>query len=250
MKHRALVLGTGLLLLGAAACGNGGSTQAAGSKQPTSITVFAASSLSNAFGAEAKAFTAKTGIKVTFSFAGSQELAAQVEQGAPADVLATADTKTMDAALKGAKIAAAPTTFARNTLVIVTAPGNPKHLSSLASLGNSKLVVVLAGPTVPAGKYAAAALVAEHVVVHPKSLEDNVRGVLTKVELDEADAGIVYATDAQSAADKVVSVPIAASPIATYPVVALKTSGASFVTFVLSADGQAILRAAGFLPPA
>jgi molybdate transport system substrate-binding protein len=233
----------------ATACGGGRGSDPTGSgpSRPKAITVFAAASLTNVFGAEAKAYTAKTGGRVTLSFAGSQDLVAQLKQGAPADVLATADLTTMRDALSGGQQTAP--VFARNRLVIVTESGNPKHVTGLSDLSRSALIVVLAAPSVPAGKYAAAALTAAHVVVHPKSLEDNVRGVLTKIELGEADAGVVYATDAKSAAGKVAIVAIQSSPIATYPAVALDSAGAGFVEFLLSAVGQAVLRSFAFLPP-
>lgn len=214
-------------------------------KAQVKVTIFAASSLTNAFTALATAFAQRTGDQTTFSFAGSQELVAQVQQGAPADVVATADLATMRKLPGGADAKV----FARNRLVVVTPRGNPKHVTGLADLGRSDVVVVLAAPTVPAGKYAAAALSAAGVTVHPKSLEDNVRSVLTKVQLGEADAGIVYASDAKSAAKNVTTIPIPDSPIASYPVLALHPAGAAFVDFLLSAQGQAILARYGFLPP-
>ena len=209
------------------------------------VTVFAASSLTNAFAAVAAAFTEKTQTQTTFSFAGSQELVAQVQQGAPADVVATADLPTMQK-LPGA---AGAHVFARNRLVIVTARGNPRHITTLADLARANVVVVLAAPTVPAGRYAATALTRAGVTVHAKSLEDNVRSVLTKVQLGEADAGIVYATDAKSAGRGVTAVAIRNAPVASYAVLALHPSGSSFVDFLLSAEGQAILARFGFLPP-
>lgn len=233
------------LVVVVAGCGGSsppGERKQAGTK---SITVFAASSLTNAFADEAAAFTLQSHEKVTFSFAGSQELVAQINQGAPADVLATADQKTM---AKVAGAAAKAEVFAHNKLVIVTAPGNPKHIRGLTDLGRSNLAVVLAAHNVPAGNYAAIALSAAHVTVHPKSLEPDVRSVLTKVELGEADAGVVYASDAQAAGSHVSSTPIAQSPVATYPIAALHASGQDFVDFLLSSAGQAILVKHGFLP--
>ena len=227
-------------------CGGSSSTPTAKpSTTPPKITVFAASSLTNAFAAEAAAFSQKTGQSTTFSFAGSQALVAQIRQGAPADVVATADLPTMRKLPGGTKARV----FARNRLVIVTARGNPQHITSLADLGRSGVVVVLAAPTVPAGRYAADALSAAGVTVHPKSLEDNVRSVLTKVQLGEADAGIVYVTDAKSAAKGVTTVAIPDAPVASYPVLALHPVGNAFADFLLSAEGQAILARFGFLPP-
>jgi molybdate transport system substrate-binding protein len=209
------------------------------------LTIFAASSLTNAFSAVAAAFAQKTGDQTTFSFAGSQELVAQLRQGAPADVVATADLPTMLKVPHGsdAKV------FARNRLVIVTAHGNPKGITGIADLARSDLVVVLAGPRVPAGKYAAQALSAAHVTAHPKSLEDNVRSVLTKVQLGEADVGIVYASDALSAAKNVTTIRIPDAPIASYPVLAVHPQGQAFVDFLLSPQAQAVLARYGFLPP-
>ena len=221
--------------------GCGGSSSGDGS-----VTVFAASSLTNAFGDIGKSYDTNGG-HATFSFAGSQDLVAQVQNGAPADVIATADTTTIGQVASQLVSPAKP--FARNTLVIVTAPGNPKRIKSLADLAKPHLQVILADPTVPAGKYAAQALTDAHVSVHPRSLELDVRSVLTKIELGEADAGIVYVTDAKSAGSKVATVPVANSPVASYEIGALDTQGQAFVEAVLSTAGQAVLARYGFLPP-
>lgn len=236
-------LGIAVVAMLLAACGGGSNT----ASKPRTITVFAAASLTDAFTAEAAAYAKQSGVHVRFSFAGSQDLVAQLDQGAPADAVATADTATLGKLT--VHLSGATTLFARNRLVIVTAPGNPKHLASAADLARHGVVVVLAAPTVPAGKYAAEALQAAHVVVRPKSLEDNVRGVLTKIELGEADAGIIYVTDAKSAGAKVGTVALPTSPIATYPAAALDAAGQGFVDFLTSPDGQAILARFGFLPP-
>jgi molybdate transport system substrate-binding protein len=226
--------------------GCGGTNSVAGPRSNGgTVTVFAASSLTDAFTAEAKAFERKTATHVRFSFAGSQELVTQVQQGAPADAVATADTATMSTAADSLVDPARP--FARNTLVIAVADGNPRHINGLSDL--TKVTVVLADPSVPAGKYAAQALTDAHVSIHPKSLELDVRSVLTKVELGEADAGIVYATDARSAATKVSAVPIADSPVAVYPIGALTARGTAFAAYVRSPAGLAILHRFGFLPP-
>src|SRR3954454_8147701 len=205
MTRLRILVVTLLLVVAVAACGGGSSGPGGG--QPSNVTVFAASSLTDAFTAIGKAYESDhPGAKVTFSFAASSDLVQQVQQGAPADVIATASTKTMDQVAKELTAPAQP--FARNELVIVTEAGNPKHVSSLADLSKHGLVVVLAAVGVPAGDYARQALADAHATVHPKSLENNVRGVLTKVELGEADAGIVYVTDALVAGSKVASVPL------------------------------------------
>ena len=240
-------LAAGLLAL-VAACSGTSESRPLGNRQPHKIVVFAASSLTDAYTTLGKSYeSAHPGTKVVFSFAASSDLVQQVQQGAPADVIATASTKTMDEVSKELASPARP--FARNRLVIVTAPGNPQHISSLTDLSSKNVIVVLAAVGVPAGDYARQALSDAHVTVHPKSLEDNVRGVLTKVELGEADAGIVYVTDALVAGSKVASVPIANAPIATYPIGAVTADGSSFVEFVLSGQGRQILARYGFLSP-
>jgi molybdate transport system substrate-binding protein len=245
-RPRALVAAALVLL--AAACGGGSGSNGDNHAQSRKLTVFAASSLTDAFTDIGRAYeSTPAGAKVIFSFAASSDLVQQVQQGAPADVIATASTKTMDEVSTELADPAKP--FARNKLVIVTERGNPKHISSLADLARSDVLVVLPAFGVPAGDYGRQALSDAHVTVHPKSLEDNVRGVLTKVELGEADAGIVYVTDAQIAGSKVVSVPIADAPSATYPIGAINEDGRAFVDFVLSSQGQRILERYGFLAP-
>jgi len=201
------------------------------------ITVFAAASLTKAFGEEATAYEkAHDHTDVVLSFAGSQSLVAQVQQGAPADVLATADQATMDTVK--AELKKPSQVFAHNQLAIVTAPGNPKHLMSLADLARNGVKVVLAGPTVPVGKAATKALAKAGVSVQPVSLEDAVTGVVGKVRLGEADAGIAYVTDLGDGVD---GVPLAdtTTNLAIGP---LTEGGEAFVAFVLSAEGQAILK--------
>jgi molybdate transport system substrate-binding protein len=148
-----------------------------------------------------------------------------------------------------------PSTFAHNLLEIVVAPGNPKNIQSLADLAKPGMIYISAGPTVPAGKYASQALQKAGVTVTPKSLETDVKSVVSKVELGEADAGIVYTTDVKAAGDKVAGVPIPDqyNVVATYPIVAVKgTTNAdlanAFIAFVLSSNGQSILESYGFQP--
>ena len=207
----------------------------------TKVTVFAAASLTKAFTEEATTYE-KThpGTDVVLSFAGSQSLVAQVQQGAPADVLATADQATM-AAVAGA-LQQPAAVFAHNQLAIVTAAGNPLHLATLQDLARKELKVVLAGPTVPVGKAAARALAAAGVHLTPVSLEDAVTGVVGKVRLGEADAGIAYVTDLGDGVDGV-PVPGTTTSLAIGP---LTDDGTAFVAFVLSPDGQAVLRKHGF----
>lgn len=250
------------LLVPLAACGNddsgakdkaGGSGTASGAPQ-ADLTVLAASSLTDAFKEAGAAYEkANPGTRVTFSFAGSQELAAQVNQGAPADALVTADTKTMDGL---SNETGKPTVIARNRLVIAVGEGNPEKVENLGDLADPKLKVVVAAPEVPVGRYSRQILDAQQIEVEPVSQEPNVRAVLSKVELGEADAGLVYRTDAATATDKVdaIGIPDAENAIASYPAATLKTSehseaAAAFVAWLSTPEAQKILRGAGFQQP-
>ncbi|TAN35089.1 molybdate ABC transporter substrate-binding protein [bacterium] len=239
------------------ACGGGetgGCKQAACgvTPSPSTLTVFAASSLQPAFDKIARQLQAQQNITTTFNYAGSQTLTAQLAQGAQADVFASADVMHMATVDSSGLISGSSHVFAHNRLEIAVERGNPKGIHSLADLARPGLVVVLADPSVPAGKYAQQALARGHVTVHPASLEPQVTGVLSKVALGEADAGIVYVSDiATSGQVDGISIPDGQNVIADYPIAVLKSasnpSGANaFLGFVLSAGGQAILKAAGF----
>jgi molybdate transport system substrate-binding protein len=242
-----------LLAVAVVASACGGSTAGAASG-PRELNVFAAASLTDAFTQIGKGFTAAhPDVKVVLNFGGSNDLATQVQQGAPADVFASADTTNMD---KVTSLVGAPQTFARNKLCIAVAPGNPKGITGLADLSRKDLKVVLAAPEVPAGKYADEILGKAGVTVHPVSLEVTVKGVVTKVALGEADAGIVYVTDVSAAKGEVDGVGIpddqnvtAVYPIATVSAGKLPDDATAFVDYVLSADGQKVLTGDGFLPP-
>jgi molybdate transport system substrate-binding protein len=247
------VAALGLLTLAAAACGAETSSAADAETESREITVFAAASLTDAFTRLGEDFAAAhPGITVTFNFAGSSDLVTQVQQGAPADVLATADAEDME---KAGDLAGAPQAFAGNRLVIAVAPGNPEHITGLADLARDDLKVVLAAPEVPAGGYAGEALAKAGVTVEPVSLEVSVKGVVTKVSLGEADAGIVYVTDVTAAEGTIdgVAIPEDQNVIASYPVAALAASehpadARAFIDLVLSAAGQKVLADHGFLP--
>ncbi len=216
--------------------------------------MLAASSLTDAFKHARKQYEDRNpGTHVRFSFAGSQSLAAQVRQGAPADVLATANTETMKSV---ADQVDKPVTIASNRLTIVTGPGNPEHIHSLKDLTAPHLKVVLAAPEVPAGSYSKKVLARQHLNVHPVSLESDVRSVLTKVELGEADAGIVYVTDAHAGGKKVstVDVPAEENAVAHYPAAVVKGSkhqkaAVEFTRYLTSTAGFAFLADEGFLKP-
>jgi molybdate transport system substrate-binding protein len=239
-----------------AACG---SSAAATSSSPTrlsgSASVFAAASLTAAFNALGASFqSANPGVTMTFNFAGTPTLVTQIEQGAPADVFASADTTNMDKLKADGFISGDPKVFARNKLEIVVAYGNPMGINSLADLAKPGVIYISEGPTVPAGKYSLQALQMAGVKVTPKSLETDVKSVVSKVELGEADAGIVYTTDVTAAGSKVQGVPIpdAENVIATYPIVTVKASknmavANAFIAYVLSTEGQTKLQSFGFL---
>ena len=237
-----------------AACGGNGTSQ--GTSLSGTASVFAAASLTESFKALGTAFqTAHPGTTVQFNFAGSPTLVTQIEQGASADVFASADTTNMDKLKTDGFTAGNSQVFAHNKLEIVVAAGNPKGITGLADLAKPGVIYITAAPTVPAGKYALQILALASVKVTPKSLETDVKSVVSKIELGEADAGIVYVTDVKAAGSKVTGVPIPDSVniIATYPIVAIKGSKNSnlanaFIAYALSADGQATLQTFGFLP--
>jgi molybdate transport system substrate-binding protein len=238
-----------------ALAGCGGDEPSGGSSAaPGELKVFAAASLTAAFSELGERFTAASGgTKVTFNFAGSQALATQVQQGAPADVFASADTTNMD---KVRDLVGTRQPFASNLLAIVVEKGNPRGVTTLGDLASSDLKVVLAAEEVPAGRYAKQVLDRAGVRVQAVSQEDNVKAVVTKVSLGEADAGIVYVTDVTAGGDKVegVDIPQDQNVVATYPIATVKASRAqdqaqAFLDLVLSGEGRRVLEEHGFLPP-
>lgn len=221
------------------------------------IIVFAASSVGNAFDRVGEELTRLyPGTKITFVYGSSSTLATQIVNGAPADVFASADEPNMQKVAGAGLAKGAPSIFATNRLQIVVAPGNPKRIAALADLARHDLVVVLAAPSVPAGRYAMEALGKAGVTVAPASLEVDVRAALNKVALGEADAGIVYVTDVISARARVtgVDIPEQHQALARYPVVALADSrndrlSDHFVGFLLAVEGQRVLSEFGFTRP-
>ena len=248
----AAVLAVAALVL--AACGNDDSGGSSGAGSPAEIKVFAAASLTAAFTRLGEQYaSANGGTKVAFNFAGSQALATQIQQGAPADVFASADLTNMD---KVKDLVGTPQNFASNLLAIVVEKGNPRNVKTLDDLAGPDLKVVLAAEEVPAGKYAKQILDNAGVSVTPVSQEDNVKAVVTKVSLGEADAGIVYVTDVTAGGDKVegVDIPDDQNVTATYPIATVKATKAqdkaqAFLDLVLSDQGQQVLKKYGFLPP-
>jgi molybdate transport system substrate-binding protein len=227
------------------------------SKLSGTVTVFAAASLQESFTTLGKEFEKEhPGTKVTFSFGGSDTLAASITGGAPADVFASASPKTMKTVTDAKDAVGTPSTFVRNQLEIATLPGNPDKVSSLKDLTDSDLKVVLCAKTVPCGAAAQTALEASDLELTPVSYEQDVKSALNKVELKEADAAVVYKTDVHAAGDKVegVDFPESAKAVNDYPIARLKnarnTAGAqAFIALVRSAEGQKVLSEAGFLKP-
>lgn len=219
--------------------------------------MFAAASLTKTFTTLGTQFEqAHPGTKVTFNFAGSSDLAAQLDQGAPADVFASADQKNMAKATDAKLMSGTPVIFVRNKLTIVVAPGNPAKVNSFASLANSKLQVVVCASQVPCGSATEKVEQKSKVTLHPVSEESKVTDVLAKVESGDADAGVVYVTDAKGAAGKVTEVNIAddINSINNYPIGVVASSkhaslANQFVQFVRGSEGTKVLTAAGFLRP-
>ena len=249
----------GALLVAATACGSNDDAGAGAGADGISGTlrVFAASSLTEAFTTLGEAFEdAHPGVTVEFNFGSSSSLALQINEGAPADVFVSADEANMEKVLDAGEATDA-TVIARNRLAIVVEESNPKGIRSLADLARPGTVVVLCAPEVPCGAYAAAALDKAGVTVEPASLEENVKAVVTRVTLGEADAGVVYATDVKAATDAD-GVPLddaqapdlqAVSPAATVTRTARPALARAWLEYLASADAQGTLATFGFLPP-
>ncbi|MDE3095955.1 MAG: molybdate ABC transporter substrate-binding protein [Chloroflexota bacterium] len=274
-----LTLAAAVLVAGASiiasACGGkaqsgGAGTPGAGLRSGT-LTVFAAASLTDAFHAEATAFRqAHPGIDITFNFAGSPTLRTQLAQGARADVLATADMANMQEALKAGVVRDAGVAFARNRLTIIVPKSNPAKIETPADLAKPGVKLVLAANGVPVGTYARQAIAkmaadpafgadfAKRVLANVVSDESDVKAVVAKVQLGEADAGIVYTSDVTKAIMPdvfMVAIPDAYNVIADYPVAITKgakrpDAAQAFIDFLLSVNGQAILALNGLTPVA
>ncbi len=219
--------------------------------------VFAAASLSGPFTELADEFEgAHPGTAVRLNFAGSADLASQIQSGAPADVFASADAANMDKVEAEGLAAGDPAPFAVNTLTIAVPPGNPGGITGFRDLGDPGMQVVMCAEQVPCGAAAARIEAATGTEISPVSEESSVTGVLGKVSSGEADAGLVYVTDVRAAAGKVeeVAFPEAAQAVNTYPIVRLSQAGEAdladeFIRFVRSDAGQEVLRKAGFGAP-
>lgn len=252
------VLGAAALLAGCSGSESAPSESAASDDAGAGhITVFAAASLKSTFTELGKRFEeANPGAEVEFNFAGSSDLVTQLTQGAPADVFASADTKNMTKAVDAGLVHGDPVDFATNTLTIVTTPGNPKGITSFADLTKPDVSVVVCAPQVPCGSATEKVEKAAGVMLNPVSEESAVTDVLGKVTSGQADAGLVYVTDAKGAGDAVTAVafPESAGAVNTYPIATLDSSGdvesaQRFVDLVVSPEGREVLSEAGFATP-
>jgi len=264
-RARRAIAVVALLLLSAGACSDDSTAPArAGSSirskaAPASgpVLVFAAASLTEAF-TEARTVLQSElpDLVVTLNFAGSGTLVTQIEQGADADVIATADMESMRK-LVDAGLVEAPLVFAHNELAIIVAPGNPRGIESLADLARPDVTVVLADPSVPAGRYAEQVLTTADVIVQPKSLETDVKAAVARVTSGEADAAIVYATEVRAAGNTAtgVTIPDSQNVVADYPIAIVKgaahhEAAAAFVDAIANGSGQEVLLTYGFEPAA
>lgn len=250
MWGRVLVLAVAAMMA-IAACGSEGDAGGEGS----TITVFAAASLTDAMTAVADAYEAEEGADVRLNFAASSALREQILAGAPADVFASANESNMEALVE-AGAATDPAVFVTNSLQIVVPAGNPASISGLEDFDREDLLLGLCAVEVPCGEFGRDALARAGVTPAPDTNEPDVRSLLTKVAAGELDAGIVYVTDVLSAGDEVEGIAVAADDnvVATYPIAPLTESGdldaaRSFVDFVLGPEGRAILASFGFELP-
>ena len=253
-----------LLTLFLTACGTAVTPAPTTAPEARTLTVFAAASLTDAFTEIGKNFeSANPGVTATFNFAGSQALRTQIEEAAPADVFASASGKEMDTLVTG-KFVGTSQVFLNNKLVVILPADNAAGLEKLEHLTNPGIKLVLAAEEVPVGNYARQALdlmngsfgtdFKDKVLANVVSNEDNVKQVVAKVQLGEADAGIVYTSDAVAAPElKNIEIPTELNVIAKYPIAPLAASAnpelaQAFVDYVLSPEGQAILQKWGFAP--
>jgi molybdate transport system substrate-binding protein len=221
------------------------------------VEVFAAASLRDAFRDLGAVYeNAHSGSRLDFNFAGSSTLATQIQQGAEADLFASADEPNMQKLVDAGLVDGNPRIFAANRLQIVVGAGNPKHVARLADLARPSLVVALCSPDVPAGRYALQAFGKSGVRPPAASQEPDVRAVVSKVALGEADAGVVYVTDVRGAGEKVegVDIPDPENVVARYPIARLKAArdgpaAQQFIDELLSAKGQDVLARRGFARP-
>lgn len=256
-----VVAGVLAALLAVTACAGtdpgAGPTPSGTAAAEATLTVFAAASLTKTFTELGAAFeAANPGAKVSFNFAGSSDLVAQLQQGAPADVFASADQKNMAKATADSLIAGEPVVFATNVLAIAVPPDNPAGVTGLADLARSDVQVVVCAPEVPCGAATVTVEQAAGIDITPVSEEAKVTDVLAKVASGEADAGLVYATDVKGAGGDVLGIdfPESAGAVNSYPIGVVATSNhaelaRAFVALVTSDEGRQVFEDAGFGEP-
>jgi len=248
------------LVLAACSSSSGGSSSggsSASGKLSGTVVVFAATSLTEAFDKIGAQFEkANPGVTVKFNYNGSSSLATSINQGAPADVFASAAPENMKTVTDAGDAAGSPTTFASNTAEIMVEKGNPQHIESVKDLADDKIKVAVCAPEVPCGAVAQEVFKNAGVTVKPVSQETNVGGVVTKVTLGEVDAGIVYVTDVKANESKAtgVTIPADQNAITEYPIVEVKnapnaSAAKAFISYVLGPNGQKVLASFGFMPP-
>lgn len=265
MRLRALGVLAVAGLLTLTACGGSTPAADAGSSGTTedgaltgTLTVFAAASLTDVFTDLGDQLMAENpDLQITFNFAGSSALATQITQGAPADVFASANQKQMTVVTDAGANADDPTVFTENVLEIAVPPGNPGGITGLADFGDAEKTIAICAPDVPCGAAAEQVFTAAGITAQPDTLEEDVKAALTKVQLGEVDAALVYATDVQAAGDGVegIEFPEAEDAVNDYPICTLQgatnpEAAQAFVDLVESDAGQQALTDAGFRSPA
>jgi molybdate transport system substrate-binding protein len=260
----ALGVGVAAASLLTAGCSSSSSSSASGATNGSNtsgnlsgtVIVFAAASLNGAFDKIGGQFEqAHPGVALKFNYGGSSSLATSLTQGAKADVFASANTKNMETVQSADLVSGTPANFAQNKLEIAVIKGNPMHIGSVSDLSKNGVKVAVCQEDVPCGSYSADVFKKADVTVKPVTEETSVTGVVTKVSLGEADAGVVYTTDVKAAGDKVTGVPIPddLNVTANYPIAQLKdapnaAAAKAFESYVLSPEGQTVLHSYGFLP--
>ena len=231
-------------------------TSSSESQAQTTLEVYAASSLATPFEYAGLAFEKNTGVKVQFNLGASSDLARFVQEGAPADVFASADVANMDKVESEDLLASPSVVFATNNLEIIVEKGNPLNISSLEDLSNPDLIFVTTNPDVPIGKYTAEVLRKAGVSITPDSFESNVKGIMLKVASGEADAGIVYHSEVIASDGQVqgVKIPTEFNIVAEFPIGIIKNSANKqeaqrFIDYLLSPEGQSLLTQYGFQTP-
>lgn len=244
------------LAAGLALAGCGGAQTGSGAQQRVPVTVLAAASLTDVFTkVESRFEAANPGADLKIVYGASSDLATQIVNGVPADVFASANVKQMKVVADAGKVAGKSKPFTSNVLTIVVPPGNPKGIRSFADLAKPDVTELVCAPQVPCGAATKEIEKATKITLSPASEEPDVRSVLAKVQAKEADAGLVYVTDARSAAGKVeqINFPEAKDTVNVYPIAVINGApqaqhAAAFVAFILGPEGQRELTAAGFSP--